>query len=237
MQRQTGHWNRVQSGVAVHRVAEHGVAEIRQVYAHLVGAAGGQRGRHQGGATELLDRLERRLRRAHSEPGAERSEPGARPRATDAAVDGGRLAEVSGGECEVAAFHQVSLELGVEVPGGVVVEREHHYARGLAVEAVDDQHATGRAGRPLDGGLHPSHHRIGLVGGRGVNHDPGRFLDHDHVLVEMKDADRSDLRHPPAFREVGVVRDGVAGANQCPRFGHHGARDQHVADLDLAAGP
>ena len=219
---------------AVDRVAEHRVAERREMHAHLVGAAGSQLGLDQGGRAEALERANGRTRRQTA--GGERRPAGARARAANAAVDEHLLGDVAGDQGAVPPRHRVRAELELQVPGGGVVARQYHDTRCVAVEAVDDVHLArvAEASGKLD-------HEAGkdrvllAVGGR-VHQHAGRLVDDHEVLVDVKYLDPGSPRHGGASGQRRPVRDDRAGAQDATWVGHHLAVDRGVTDQHLPLG-
>jgi hypothetical protein len=219
---------------AVDRVAEHRMAERREMHAHLVGAAGSQLGLDQGGRAETLEWPNRGPRRQAA--GGERRPASARARAADAAVDEHLLGDVAGDQGAVAPRHRVRAKLELQVLGSSVVARQHHHPRGVAVEAVDDVHLARVAEAPgeLD-------HQAGedgvllAVGGR-VHQHAGRLVDDHEVLVDVQYVDPGSPRHGGAPGQRRPVHDDRAGAQDAAGVGHHLAVDGGVTDEHLAFG-
>jgi len=229
VQCQTRDRDRVLAAGAVDGVAEHRVAERREVHAHLVRAARSQLGldeRHRSEPFERTDRRPRRLAGAHRE----RRAPRAWARPTDAALDENLELDVAGDQRPVAAAHGVRAELPLQMLGRGVAAGEHHDARGVAVEAVDDADLArvAEATRELD--HEAGEHGVLLAVGGGVNEHPGGLVDHHDVVVDVEDLDPGPARHGPAPRQSRPVCDRRVRAQQVARIGDHLAVDRRMAD-------
>lgn len=223
------------SGVAVHCVPEHRMAEIREVHPDLVSAAAPERRFHERRRAQPLDRCEGSRRRAPAVSRAEGGAPSIGARASDVAVDGHRGCKVAGGERQVPPLDPMCDELRVQVLGGLVRECKDHDAGGFAVEAMDDEDAPVLSRHPLHGSPHPSQNGVRFLVEGGVDNDAGRLFHHHDVTVEVEHTNGPCVRGAPAPRQVRVVLDDVVGVHERSGVRHHRAIDQHVADLDLVA--
>jgi CubicO group peptidase (beta-lactamase class C family) len=219
---------------AVDRVAEHRMVQVREVDAHLVRPPGAELRLDQRRGAESLQRLHLRARRSAAGAGRKRRPASAGAGAADAAVDVGLAVEVACHQRVVAAGHRVRLELPLHLLGGGVRARQHHHARGVAVEPVHDVDAAGPAAalRQLD--HEAGEHGVLLALDGRVDEQAGRLVDHDHVVVEVEHDDPRALRPRRQAGEPGPVGDERAGPQEVSRIGHHlavhgGVPDQHLA--------
>lgn len=169
VQRQTSGRDRVGRGIAVDRVSEHRVAQVGEMDAHLMGAPGSELRLHQRHPSEPLERPHNCVCRPPPRSRCQSRAPGARTRATDPASDQDLTGHVPAHERDVAALHGVGAELGLKVVGRGVGEGEHHHTRGVAVEAVHDQHPPVAPAPPLQLGRDAGEHRVLVPFGRRVN--------------------------------------------------------------------
>ena len=149
MEREPPDRERVGRRVAVDGVAEHRVAEEREVDANLVGAAGAELGLDQGDGPQALERPQHGAGRAAASARGERGSPRARLRPSDVALDQLLLREGAAGERQVAALDRVRAELEVEMLRRRVREREHQDAGGVTIEPVHDEDAAMPPAPPL----------------------------------------------------------------------------------------
>lgn len=234
VQGEARHPDRIRLRLAVDLVAEHGVAEEREVDARLVGTAGVQFGLDQRRLAERLERAHHRgcLAAAARQRGAAR----ARGRTADTAVDAGFARERAGDEREVAACHRVEAQLLLQVAGRRVVPGQHHHARGVAVEAVDDVQAVVSRLALRQLGKSTGDHGVALVLDRRVDDQTGRLVDDDHVGVEVEDRQRGQPRPARPPRPGRVVTDRRPDRHPRARIDDHEAVNQDVAGLHLALG-
>ena len=213
-------------GPPVDGIAQHRMADGREVHADLVGAPGLERHRETRGVLVAVDHLVVRARLppagAHRHPrrvahrAANRRVDGAvgglgrpRPRPRrNAARPRGRRARARGRRTPRAAGHDQE-------------------SAGLAVEAVHDA----RARRLADPGQvvpreQAVHERAVAVSGAGMHHQPGRLVDHHEVVVLVDD----DHRHAGVGRgERGHL--GLAGPGErAPRLEPRAPCDDATVD-------
>jgi hypothetical protein len=179
---------------AVDGIAEHGVAKRGEVYAHLVRAAGSELGLDEGDGTEALQRPEHRPRRLAA-PQDEGGPPGARSGATNPALDEHLPLDVAGNERPVAAAHGVGPELALQVLRRSVVAGEHHHARRVAIEPVDDVDLARVAETPGELDHEAGKDRVLLAVGGGVHEHSGGLVDHHQVVVDVENLDSGPPRH------------------------------------------
>ena len=223
-------------GSAVELVTKHGVAEVRQVHADLVGAARAQLGLDQRRRTQPLDGTDRGLRRLAATPGGEGAPACARSRPADRSLDEALPVEVAGHEREVTALGGVNAELALEVLGGSVGAGQDHDSRGVAVEAVHDEQAAYQGSRPRKGDVRAGQHGVALAF-RGWVDDQARWLVHDHdvgIVEEQLDGRRARQRR--AAGELRMVLDAIAGVDPGTRVDHDLVVDGDVAVDDLVLG-
>jgi hypothetical protein len=234
VQREARHPHRVRLRLAVDLVTEHRVAEEREVDAHLVGPAGVQLGLDQHRPAERLDRADHRARRAAA--ARQRGTARSGGRAADTAVDAGCPRQRAGDEREVAPGHGVEAELLLQVACRAEVPGQHHHPRGVPVETVDDVQpvVTGLALGQF--GQAATDNRVVLAIERRVNDQTGRFVDHDHVGVEVEDRQRREARAPRQPWPGGVVADGRTVRDPRSRVDDHDTVNQDVAGRHLALG-
>ena len=220
---------------AVDGVAEHGVAKRGEVDANLVRTAGPELRLDEGDGAEALQRPEHRpCRLAASQD--ESGPPGAGARAPDPALDEHLLVDVAGHQRTVATAHGVRAELALQVLGRRVVAGEHHDARSVAIEPVDDFDLARVTEAP--GELHheTGEHRIFLAVGGGVHEHSRGLVDHHQVVVDVEDLDPRPPWHGGTARQPGLMGDDGVGAQDMSRVGDDGAVHRGVADQDLALG-
>lgn len=216
VQRQPAQGDRVGRGLAVDRVAEHGVPEVREVDAHLVRAPGPELGLDERQRPEALQRAQHGAGEPPSGPGCESRPPGPRPRPADAPLHELLPGELAAHDREVAAIHGVGAELALQVFGGGVGEREDEQARGVAVEAMDHEHAVVPAGSSLELGGGPRQDGVVLPLAGRVDHEARGLADHEHIRIDVEHLDGGGLRDTPAAGQRRVVGDDVAGRRAHP---------------------
>lgn len=118
--------NRVLAGVTVDGVPEHRVAEVRQMHAHLVGAAGAKSGLNECRATQSQKRIKLCPGWSAAAFGAHRDPAGAGAGAANVALDVGQFGKVAVDDRQIAALHAVNAKLRLEMLDGAVRKSEHH---------------------------------------------------------------------------------------------------------------
>jgi hypothetical protein len=157
-----------------------------------------------------------------------------RSRPTNAALHVSPGGERAAHQRDVAASDGVPAKLEVQVFGGAVAQGKHERPRGVAVDAMHDEHATVAAGTPLDLGRGARQHGVLLtVAGRMHEHARG-FVHDDQVVVEEEEIDRAPLGRAPASRRIRAVLDAIAGADERSRVEHDLPIDEHATELDFA---
>jgi len=212
------------------------MAEVGEVDPDLVRPTRPEHGLDERHGPEPLERAEDRYGPAPAAAGRQRRPPRARAGPADGAVHPLLPGERPPHERDVAPLDGVGAELALEVLRGGMGEREHEDARGLAVQAVDDVDATVAPRPTFDLGPRAADHRVLLGVARRVDEQPGRLVDHQHVVVRVEHTDRRELRRRRPPGQVGRVRHDVPRADQRPRVGDHGAVHQHVPDQNLVLG-
>ena len=229
--------DRILRGVAVDRIAENGVVEVREVDTDLVRPPGAELGLDEGRRAESLQRLDGRVRRPATGAGGESGATRAGTGTADAAVHLGLAAEVAGDERLVPPGHGMGPELALQVLGCGMVAGKHHHARGVAVEAVDDVDAAGSAAAFAELDDQAGEHRVLLAVDGGVDEHARWLVDHDDVVVEVE---HRDARAGGARRATGQARlvgHDRAGAQAVTRVGDDLAIDGGMTDQDLPLGP
>jgi hypothetical protein len=214
-------------------VAEQREAGVGELHANLVRAAGVELHVHEGRPREALQALEHQAGAARGDQAG--GEPDAVARVT--AVGGvesaarGRRAVHEGG---IALLDEAGLERRLQGHQRRLVLRDHQYAAGVLVEAVDDPWSNLAAdGREVRTAVQervdecPGDQRAGRV-----HHHPGRLVDDDDVVVLVEDVQRKGLgdgagRARRPRRQV----EQVALVQLARGFGA-GAVDEHGALLD-----
>ena len=213
------------------------MAEVGEVDADLVRAAGAELPLDEGRRSQPLERPQHGAGGAAAGPGGERGAPRARPRPADAALHQLLPREIPARQREVEALHGVEAELAVQVLRRGVRDRQHHHPRCVAVEAVHDEDAPVAPGPPLQLGRDAGEHRVLLALDRGVDEQPGGLVDHDDLIVGEQDFDRRRLGRALAPGQRRRVGDLVGRADERAGVGHDGPVDQDVADQHLPLGP
>lgn len=125
----------------------------------------------------------------------------------------------------------------MQMLGGLVGERHDHDSRGLLVEAVHDEHPVVAPQALLDLRRRARHHRVPLAGNGGVDHQAGRLVDRDDVLVKVEDLDGTCIAAPVTAGQLRTVLNLVAFRNGVSRVDDDVSVDRHVANLDLVPRP
>jgi len=228
--------DRVALRLAVDRIAKHGMAEVGEVDPDLVGAAGPQFGLDQRDRPEWLRWPQHGMCRAPAGSRSKRGPARARTRASDAARHHDLSREGSAHEREIAALDAVTAKLTLQGLGRQVRERQHHHARGVAVEPVHDVHPARLAAAALDLGRRAAQDGVFLLVERRVGEQARRLADNDDIAVEEEHFDRRRARWGGTARQVGAVRDRIGWRDPATCVERHHAVDEHVADLDLTPG-
>jgi hypothetical protein len=234
VERHARHCDGVLLGVAVDRIAEHGMAEIREVDAHLVRPPGAELGLDERHRAEALQRLDRGPRRAPPRAGRQRCASRTGAGTADAAIDMDLRVEVAGHQRLVPPGHGVRPELPLQMLGSRMVARQHHHARGVAVEPVDHVNTAGSAAALAQLHHEPGQDGVLLTLDRRVDEHAGGLVDDDEVVVEVDDRDPRTLRLWPAAGQVRLMGDDGVGTQTMAGIGDDLAVDDRVADQHLA---
>lgn len=228
---------RVGLGIPVDGVPEHRVAEVGEVDADLVRAAGAELSLDERRRPQALERPQHRAGGAAAGPRGECRAPRARPRPADAALHQLLPQEIPARQSEVETLHGVEPKLAVQVFGRGVRDRQHHHPRCVAVEAVDDENAPVAPGPPLQLGRGAGEHRVLLALDRGVDEQPGGLVDDDDLVVGEQHLNRRRLGRALAPGQRGGVGDLVGRPDERAGVGHDGSVEQDVTDQHLPLGP
>ena len=209
-------WNQIQLGdfgaaAAVELVAEDGVADVGQVDADLVGAAGAGQGTDQRIADETLDCFENRDRR----PGvrvfaANRFLFAVRRVVADRFVDDVPVAiGHAQHDGQIFLFHFARFELGGERVVGLVVFGDDDHAARFAIEPMDDagpRRAAAAAECAEVVGECAGECAFPMALGR-VNDHAGPLVDDDDRFVLVENRERNVLRRWPFARGSDLIDD------------------------------
>ena len=155
--------DRVALRLAVDRIAKHGMVEVGEVDSDLVGAAGPQLGLDQHDRPERLRGPQHGVRRAAAGSGSKCGPARTCTRASNAARHHDLSCEDAAHEREIAALDAVAAKLTLQALGRHMRKREHHHARGVAVEPVDDVHPARSAAAALGRGRGAAHDGVLLL--------------------------------------------------------------------------
>jgi hypothetical protein len=172
--------------LGVHAVAEHRVAEVCEMDAHLVLASRLQTHLEQRGVREALDDAPLGDRLAGGLVAAGHAPAAALVGVVDGRVDGARVvARHAGHEHGVAALHGVGAEDRAQRVAHRRLQGEGERARRVAVEAVHDTDVRPPRARVARELAHARGRRVLVVGARHRRHgeEPGRLVDHEERTV------------------------------------------------------
>ncbi len=206
---------------AVGLVADQREANVGHVHADLVGTAGLQLHPYVGVRAEALEHAvvaDRRLA-AVGDGHALTHAAVAADRGVDLAARGHHAHHDALVDTADAAFLQLVDQVGLRLQG----LGHHHQTGGVLVQAVDDACA-----RHIDDVRHVVQQGIeqGAIGMacRRVDHQPGRLVDHQDLVVFIDDVQLDVLSHPLA---LGLLL-GIQGQQRAAVHGVAGAQDRAV---------